>query len=92
MNELQIKLERLELMLVEDGYKDVNIVLQTVKEMQELAIYYTRCCTKLPTSEQLISDCRKRFKDLEGKGNLDYRSYFNGYMDSFSKNVISKTK
>ena len=47
-------------------------------------------CTELPTSTQLLSDCKKRFKELEGKGNLDYRSYRNGYLDSFSKNVVSK--
>ena len=46
----------------------------------------------LPSSTQLISDCKKRFKELEGKGNLDYRSYQNGYLDSFSKNVVSKIK
>ena len=46
----------------------------------------------LPTSTQLLSDCKKRFKELEGKGNLDYRSYRNGYLDSFSKNVVSKIK
>ena len=45
---------------------------------------------KVPTSTQLLSDCKKRFKELEEKGNLDYRSYRNGYLDSFSKNVVSK--
>ncbi len=62
--------------------------LNTLKE----AINYTHCCTELPTSTQLLSDCKKRFKELEGKGNLDFRSYKNGYLDSFSKNVISKIK
>jgi len=56
------------------------------------AINYTRCCEELPTSTQLLSDCKKRFKELEGKGNFDYRSYMNGYLDSFSKNVVSKIK
>lgn len=56
----------------------------------EKAINYTHCCTELPTSTQLLSDCKKRFKELEGKGNLDYKSYRNGYLDSFSKNVVSK--
>ena len=32
------------------------------------------------------------FKDLQGKGNLDYRSYQNGYLNSFSKYVVSKIK
>ena len=34
MDKLQIKLERLRLMLVEDGYSDSNIVYQTLIEMQ----------------------------------------------------------
>ena len=71
----------------EDAIKSVRY-LQEVSE----AINYTDCCTELPTSKQLLSDCKKRFKELEGKGNLDYRSYRNGYLDSFSKNVVSKIK
>jgi hypothetical protein len=47
MNKLQIKLERLELMLIEDGYNEANIVLQTVIDMQKEAINYTGCCTEL---------------------------------------------
>jgi hypothetical protein len=43
MTELQIKLERLELMLVEDGYNNSNIVLQTLADAQELAINYSQC-------------------------------------------------
>ena len=62
------------------------------------AINSTHCSTELPTSTQLLSDCKKRFKELEEtyqtgiKGNFDYRSYRNGYLDSFSKNVVSKIK
>jgi hypothetical protein len=57
------------------------------------AINYTHSCEELPTSAQLLSDCKKRFKELEAKGNLDFRSYKNGYyLDSLSKNVISKIK
>ena len=66
------------------------MVMFAEKELE--AINYTHCCTELPTSTQLLSDCKKRFKELEGKGNLDFRSYKNGYLDSFSKNVISKIK
>ena len=44
MNKLQIKLERLELLLIEDGYNNSNIVLQTVIDIQKEAINYTRCC------------------------------------------------
>jgi len=68
-----------------------SILLHKLNALQE-AINYTPCCTELPTSTQLLYDCKKRFKELEGKGNLDYRSYMNGYLDSFSKNVVSKIK
>ncbi|MBE7638703.1 hypothetical protein GUB10_00010 [Salegentibacter sp. BLCTC] len=51
MNKLQIKLERLELMLVEDGYNTSNIVLQTLIEAQKEAINYTPCCTQLKDKE-----------------------------------------
>ena len=62
-------------------------VLRYITELEKV-----NCSTELPTSTQLLSDCKKRFKELEGKGNLDYRSYRNGYLDSFSKNVVSKIK
>jgi hypothetical protein len=52
MNKLQIKLERLELMLVEDGYNKSNIVLKTVIDMQKEAINYTSCCTHLKDEGQ----------------------------------------
>ena len=45
----------------------------------------------LLTSEELLSDCRQRFKELEGKG-ICFKSYRNGYLDSFYKNVVSKIK
>lgn len=55
MTELEIKLQSLESMLAEDGYNDSNIVYQTVKEMQQLAIINSRCCEtlneNLPTNE-----------------------------------------
>lgn len=41
MNKLQIKLERLKLMLVEDGYNDSSIVCQTLIDAQKEAINYT---------------------------------------------------
>ena len=81
----QTKEEIIELIKEDIGYAfDQQIEVE--------AINYTRCSTDLPTSTQLLSDCKKRFKELEGKGNLDYRSYRNGYLDSFSKNVVSKIK
>ena len=67
----------------EDAIKAVRY-LQEVSE----AINYTHCYTELPTSTQLLSDCKKRFKELEGKGNLDYRSYQNGYLDCFRLFVL----
>ena len=70
----------------EEDYINTPIsVLRYVTELEKV-----NCCTEFPTSTQLLSDCKKRFKELEGKGNLDYRSYRNGYLDSFSKNVVSK--
>lgn len=70
----------------EEDYINTPIsVLRYITELEKV-----NCCTELPTSTQLLSDCKKRFKELEGKGNLDYRSYRNGYLDSFSKNVVSK--
>ena len=72
----------------EEDYINTPIsVLRYIKELEKV-----NCCTELPTSTQLLSDCKKRFKELEEKGNLDYRSYRNGYLDSFSKNVVSKIK
>ena len=43
MDKLQIKLERLELMLIDDGYNGSNIVLQTLKEIQQEAIHTNGC-------------------------------------------------
>ena len=72
----------------EEDYINTPIsVLRYITELEKV-----NCYTELPTSTQLLSDCKKRFKELEGKGNLDYRSYRNGYLDSFSKNVVSKIK
>lgn len=65
MNKLQIKLERLELMLIEDGYNNSNIVLQTVIDMQKEAINYTLCCTELcdyckkPLKSTTCNECLK---------------------------------
>jgi len=47
--------------------------------------------TYIPTSKELISDCKKRFEELNNKDKLDFKSYMSGYLDSFSKNVISKS-
>lgn len=74
-----------------DGRID-KLAYQILKKSNDESINFTDSCTKLPTSTQLISDCKKRFKELEGKGNIDFRSYMNGYLDSFSKNVVSKMK
>ena len=76
----------------ESGNKTTEIF--GIEKLYE-AINYTQCCNmrqEFPTSTQLLSDCKQRFKELEGKGNLDFRSYKNGYLDSFSKNVVSKIK
>ena len=76
--------------LDENGNSQFNIF--GLKQLYE-AITVTRCCTELPTSTQLLSDCKKRFKDLRANNyKFDYRSYLNGYLDSFSKYAVSKTK
>lgn len=67
------------------------MVMFAEKELK--AINYTRCCTELPTSTQLLSDCKQRFNELkENDYGFDYRSYMNGYLDSFSKYAVSKKK
>ena len=68
MNELQNKLERLKLMLIEDGYNDSNIVYRTLKETQELAINYMQDCTELPiyiTYDDSDSEVFAAFTDKE---------------------------
>ena len=68
MNELQNKLERLKLMLIEDGYNDSNIVYRTLKETQELAINYMQDCTDLPiymTYDDSDSEVFAAFTDVE---------------------------
>jgi hypothetical protein len=64
MNKLQIKLERLELMLVEDGYNKSNIVLKTVIDMQKEAINYTSCCTKLKDKEAMTFEGYLIYKNI----------------------------
>ena len=68
------------------------VLLKDVEDLLDKALNMHVVGIELPTSTELISDCTKRFKDLEGKGNLDYRSYRSGYLDSFSKYVLSKIK
>ncbi len=59
MNKLQSKLKELNQMLVDDGYNGSNIVIQTLEEIREETINYTRCCKS--DSEQLKD---KKIKDL----------------------------
>jgi hypothetical protein len=44
MNQLQSKLKELNQMLIDDGYNGSNIVIQTLEEIREAKINYTRCC------------------------------------------------
>tara|TARA_R110000772_G_C13200890_1_gene430017 strand:+ start:422 stop:664 length:243 start_codon:yes stop_codon:yes gene_type:complete len=77
MNKLQIKLERLELMLVEDGCNKGNIVLQTVIDMQKEAINYTSCCKS--DSEQLLAVAKYvywNYDDSSSKKPEDYLKDF----------------
>ena len=39
----------------------------------------------LPTSTQLIEDCKKRFEELKENYSFDWRSFYNGYLESFGK-------
>ena len=72
----------------EDG-ESITYDCKELEEIIDKALNLQVVGIELPTSTELISDCTKRFKDLEGKGNLDYRSYRSGYLDSFSKYTIS---
>ena len=47
MEQIESKLDELKEMLIEDGYNDSNIVLQTLENIRLEAINYTRCCEKL---------------------------------------------
>ena len=53
MNKLQSKLKDLNQMLIDDGYNGSNIVIQTLEEIREEAINYTRCCTELKDKETI---------------------------------------
>jgi len=57
--------------------------------MDTVAIRLCEVSRSLPTSTQLLSDCKNRFKDLRANNyKFDYRSYQNGYLDSFSKYAV----
>jgi len=51
MEKLQMSLKELKKMLIEDGYNDSNIVLQTLINIQKVAINYTHCCEQLTVKE-----------------------------------------
>jgi hypothetical protein len=73
--------------------KQTESILLNKLNALEVAINHTRYSTDLPTSTQLLSDCKNRFKNLKANNyKFDYRSYQNGYLDSFSKYAVSKTK
>jgi len=71
---LKDELERLEML---NSFK--SLMGYDKKKMSELKLILSiyDSSLKLPTSTQLLSDCKDKFKELEGKGNLDYRSYSN---------------
>ena len=54
MKNLELKFKELKKMLIEDGYNDSNIVLQTLENIQLEAMNYTRSCKS--DSEQLPCD------------------------------------
>ena len=53
MNKLESKLKDLNQMLIDDGYNGSNIVIQTLEEIREEAINYTRCCEELKDKKKL---------------------------------------
>ena len=61
MKKLEIKLKELKEMLIEDGYNDSNIVLQTIEDIQLEAINYTRCSTELKCGE---CECRPKYENI----------------------------
>jgi len=86
MNQLQSKLKELNQMLIDDGYNGSNIVIQTLEEIREEAINYTRCCETLPTKEEMVTKWynkvfkndfkfRKVFKDIVDD------AYYSGALD-----------
>ena len=59
--------------ITEKEVDDDELLRFTLLDMQNFAKKYVEaiivkhCCEELPTSTQLLSDCKKRFKELEGK-------------------------
>lgn len=99
MNALQIKLERLELMLVDDGYNDTNIIYQTLKELQELAIDNTRSSTELPSTLEMNNQTEIEAEELINK-HLDKLNanniigkdgnIYKGFLNAVNEALISK--
>lgn len=57
---------------------------------QQLTIPVVGC--SLPTSTQLIEDCKKRFEELKENYSFDWRSFYNGYLESFGKYAVKHKK
>ena len=74
MDKLQIKLERLELILVDDGYNENKIAYQILKEIQEIAINYTRCCTELKDKKKLNYEEWKFSQGLRYMSDFTYKN------------------
>lgn len=94
MTDRKILFEKiLESYMMENNLTDDEINELYSLEMDLKAINYMRSCTKLPTSKQIISDCKKRFKELNDNGkDYEYNSYIGGYLDSFAKYLIPRFK
>lgn len=65
MNKLQSKLKELNQMLIDDGYNGSNIVIQTLEEIREETINYTRCCTELPDLKDVNDEMYKVSNNLK---------------------------
>jgi len=69
----------------------VNMLIEANKHIKKQLTLTDVGCS-LPTSTQLIEDCKKRFNELKDNYPFEYRSFFNGYMEGFGKYVNSNKK
>ena len=91
LDKILIKLEKQGWKLEKDFLDKNQNFLQDLVDETEKAINYTRCCTTLPTEEEMTLEKIKTFKRIdEGIMNLDKMSYGVGFRKCFS--WLSKDK
>tara|TARA_R110000823_G_scaffold314018_1_gene442303 strand:+ start:315 stop:602 length:288 start_codon:yes stop_codon:yes gene_type:complete len=74
MNKLESKLKDLNQMLIDDGYNGSNIVIQTLEEIREEAINYTRCCEELKDKKKLNYEEWKFSQGLRYMSDFTYKN------------------